>query len=74
MKMLTFGVAALLLPAVSGAQEPVDPNWKPWLGCWELVVENARDAGSRPSPSRRTLQPSRDTARPQIASSPPAAA
>jgi hypothetical protein len=66
MKMLAFGVAALLFPAVSGAQQPVDPNWKAWLGCWELVVENARDAASRPSPSRRTLQPSRETARPQI--------
>jgi hypothetical protein len=66
MKMLAFGLAALLFPAVSRAQEPVDPNWKAWLGCWELVVENARDAGARPSPSRRTLQPSRDTARPQI--------
>ena len=66
MKMLALGVAALLFPVVSSAQQSADPKWNAWLGCWELVVESARDGAARPNPSRRTLPSSRDTERPQI--------
>ena len=66
MKMLALGVAVLLFPAVSSAQQSVDPKWDAWLGCWELVVENARDGAARPNPSRRSLPGTRDTERPQI--------
>ena len=66
MKMLALALAVLLFPVVSRAQQPTDPKWNAWLGCWELVLENARDAATRPNPSRRTLAPSRDSSRPQI--------
>jgi hypothetical protein len=64
--LLAVGFAMLSLPVVSNAQHPRDPKWNAWLGCWELVVENARSAPARPNPSRRTLQPSRDGSRPQV--------
>lgn len=66
MKTLALASAVLLFPVVSNAQQPTDPKWNAWLGCWELVLENARDATTHPSPSRRTLQQSRDTSRPQV--------
>src|SRR5688572_27411730 len=34
-------LVALALPAA--AQTPADARWSPWLGCWELTVENVRD-------------------------------
>ena len=55
MKTLALAAAVLLFPVVSSAQQAADPKWNAWLGCWELVLENARDAATRPSPSRRTL-------------------
>lgn len=70
MKTLALATAVLLFPLVSSAQEhPTDPKWNAWLGCWELVLENARDGSTRPSPSRRTLQSS-GPSRPQICVSP----
>jgi hypothetical protein len=68
MKTLALATAVLLLPIVSSAQEhPTDPKWNAWLGCWELVLENARDGFSRPSaPSRRSLQQPSSSTRPQI--------
>jgi hypothetical protein len=69
MKTLALAAALLLFPVISSAQQLTDPKWGPWLGCWELVLENARDpAAPRSSPSRRTL-PSSSTpsrSRPQI--------
>jgi len=32
-------LAALMVPVVAMA-EPVDKNWLPWLGCWELVDDD----------------------------------
>jgi hypothetical protein len=70
MKTLALASAVLLFPFVSSAQDhPTDPKWNAWLGCWELVIENARDAATRPSPSRRTLQSS-GPSRPQICVAP----
>jgi hypothetical protein len=66
MKMLALASVVLLFPAVSSAQHPTDPKWNAWLGCWELVLENARDTAARPNPSRRALPQSRDSSRPQI--------
>jgi hypothetical protein len=65
MKTLVLASALLLLPAMARAQQPADQRWAPWIGCWELVLENARDAATRPSPSRRAL-PSTSPSRPQI--------
>jgi hypothetical protein len=64
MKTLALTSALVLFPLVSIAQQPADAKWTPWLGCWELVLENAQDATTRPSPSRRTLPSS--SSRPQI--------
>lgn len=67
MKTLALASAVLLFPLVSSAQQhPTDPKWNAWLGCWELVIENARDGSIRPSPSRRTLPQSPGSTRPQI--------
>lgn len=67
MKTLALASAVLLFPLVSSAQDhPTEPKWNAWLGCWELVIENARDGSIRPSPSRRPLQPSTGSTRPQI--------
>lgn len=67
MKTLALASAMLLFPLVSHAQQhPTDPKWNAWLGCWELVIENARDASARPSPARRTLPQSSGASRPQI--------
>jgi len=66
MKMLALALAVLLFPVVSRAQQPTDPKWNAWLGCWELVLENSRDTATRPNPARRTLSQSRDSSRPQI--------
>ncbi len=66
MKTLALAAAVLLFPMVSSAQQATDPKWNAWLGCWELVVENARDAATRPSPSRRTLPQSGGSSRPQV--------
>ncbi len=66
MKTLALASAVLLFPMISNAQQATDPKWNAWLGCWELVVENARDAATRPSPSRRTLPQSAHSSRPQV--------
>jgi hypothetical protein len=66
MKMLALASAVLLFPVVSNAQQPADPRWNAWLGCWELVLENARDTATRPNPARRTLPQTGGATRPQI--------
>jgi len=67
MKTLALASALLAFPLVSTAQEhPTDPKWTAWLGCWELVIENARAGSVRPSPSRRTLPRSSSATPPQI--------
>jgi uncharacterized membrane protein YgcG len=68
MKMLALASAVLLFPVISSAQQPqaTDPKWNAWLGCWELVLENARDTASRPNPTRRTLPQPAGSSRPQV--------
>ena len=66
MKILIFASAVLLFPLASHAQQAADPKWNAWLGCWELVVENARDANTRPNPARRTLSPNGGDSRAQV--------
>jgi hypothetical protein len=64
MKTLILTSVLLFVPMVAFAQQPADERWTPWIGCWELVLENARDAATRPNPSRRTLPST--SSRPQI--------
>lgn len=66
MKTLALASALLVFPVVAHAQQLTDPKWSPWIGCWELVLENARDAATRPNPSRRTLPSTTSPSRPQV--------
>jgi len=67
MRTLALAVALLLSPVVAGAQsQGTGSNWDAWLGCWELVLENARDAAVPPNPARRPLTQPRDSTRPQV--------
>jgi len=63
-----LAAAVLVLPAAATAQPASDPKWNAWLGCWELVLENSRDAAaSATPPARRDFRtPPRDGIRPQV--------
>src|SRR5262245_52583385 len=52
MRALIAGVALVLLSSPSFAQTAADSPWTPWLGCWNLVVENEREG----SPSLETAR------------------
>jgi len=60
MKTLALASAVLLFPLVLHAQA-TDPKWNAWLGCWELVVENATRGAI--SPDGRALAFLRDELR-----------
>jgi uncharacterized membrane protein YgcG len=68
MKTFASALALLLLAVPAHAQQnTADPRWSRWIGCWDLVVENAREGAPTPdaaSPTARS-QP-RDPARPQV--------
>jgi hypothetical protein len=59
MKTLAIGFGLVLVAASASAQSATDSRWTPWLGCWDLVIENARDGS-----------PAADVPRPQRGSSP----
>jgi uncharacterized membrane protein YgcG len=59
MKTLAIGFGLVLVAASASAQSATDSRWTPWLGCWDLVIENARDGS-----------PAADLPRPQRGSSP----
>jgi hypothetical protein len=42
MRTLAIGFALALIAAPASAQAQTD-RWTPWLGCWDLVLENARE-------------------------------
>jgi len=53
-------VASMIAAPAHGQQGP-DARWAPWLGCWQLIDENQRDAGFNPgeglgAPSARRSQ------------------
>jgi uncharacterized membrane protein YgcG len=67
MKTLASACALLLLAVPVSAQTAADPRWSRWTGCWELVLENAREGA--PSPTTRDRAPRtqpRDSNRPQV--------
>jgi uncharacterized membrane protein YgcG len=43
MRTLIVGFALVLSAAPAFAQSNSDERWTPWLGCWDLVLENARE-------------------------------
>jgi hypothetical protein len=64
---MASGFAVLLLAAPVCAQNPADPRWDRWNGCWELVMESSREGAPRPAAPGRAprTQPS-DPNRPQV--------
>ena len=55
MRTLAIGFGVVLMAAAASAQNVPDSRWTPWLGCWDLVIENARDgspADDLPRPQR----------------------
>ena len=55
MRTLAIGFALVLMATAASAQTAPDSRWTPWLGCWDLVIENARDgspADDIPRPQR----------------------
>ena len=67
MKFLASGFALLLLAAPAFAQNAADARWSRWTGCWELVMENAREGAPSPETAGRAprTQPG-DPNRPQV--------
>ena len=67
MNILTSGFALLLLAVPAYAQNAADARWSRWTGCWELVMENAREGAPTPETAGRAprSQP-RDPDRPQV--------
>jgi len=67
MKAFAPALALLLALPAYAQQNTADPRWNRWIGCWELVVENAREGAPTPdtttrAPRSRTLDP----VRPQV--------
>lgn len=62
MRRLPLVVLLALLPAAAGAQTAADDRWSAWLGCWDLVLESARDSADQPA--RSTPLPAQT--RPQV--------
>ena len=67
MNILASGFALLLLAVPVYAQNADAPRWSRWTGCWELVMENARQGAPSPTTAGRAprSQPS-DPDRPQV--------
>jgi hypothetical protein len=67
MKALASGFALLLLAVPAHAQNASDPRWSRWIGCWDLVTENAREGAPSPTPRNRAPRSQAiDPARPQV--------
>lgn len=67
MRTLALVSALTLLPAVAGAQDLADPRWHGWLGCWELIVDGAREAApALIEPIRGTTLGSPAASRPEV--------
>jgi hypothetical protein len=56
MRTLIVGFALVFSTALSAApafaQSNSDERWTPWLGCWDLVLENAREGTPTPATTR----------------------
>jgi hypothetical protein len=67
MRTLLSGCALLLVALPAHAQTTPDARWSRWIGCWELITENAREGAPDPATASRAprAQP-RDPARPQV--------
>src|SRR5215813_4400360 len=63
---LVFSAALSATPAF--AQTNSDERWAPWLGCWNLVLESARDGALGVDNARDPERPRspNDASRPQV--------
>jgi hypothetical protein len=71
MRIVAVVAVLAVLPAFAHAQTP-DPRWSAWLGCWELVLERARESSPAPGRPGSTAAPLPNNARPQICVEPTA--
>lgn len=73
MKTFLVGFALSLSVLPAAAQSSPDSRWSAWLGCWDLVVENARDGAvtSDTTRERPRAQPP-DAMRPRVCITPSA--
>jgi len=69
MRTLAIGFALALIAAPASAQTQND-RWTPWLGCWDLVLENAREgtlsADTARDPLPRTRPRDTNTTQPRV--------
>jgi len=67
MRTFIVGFALVLVAAPAFAQANSDDRWTPWLGCWDLVLENAREGAlSVDSPRELPKQDGSDAGRPRV--------
>jgi uncharacterized membrane protein YgcG len=67
MRTFIVGFALVLGAAPAFAQSNSDDRWTPWLGCWDLVLENAREGAPTIDNSRELPRTqSNDTVRPRV--------
>jgi len=67
MNTLAVGFALVLLAVPAAAQSTADSRWTPWLGCWDLVLENAREGSvSADSPRDSSRTRPGDSIRPKV--------
>jgi uncharacterized membrane protein YgcG len=67
MRTFIVGFALVLSAAPALAQTSSDERWTPWLGCWDLVLENAREGAlSVDSARERSRPPASDATRPRV--------
>lgn len=65
--IVLFVAAGLSLPSRTAAQS-VDSRWAPWMGCWDLLTQQAppRPPGTAPPPSVRPARPTAEGERPRV--------
>ena len=67
MRTFVVGFVLVLSAAPAFAQSSSDQRWTPWLGCWDLVLENAREGAPSIDNSRELPRAkSNDTVRPRV--------
>jgi hypothetical protein len=67
MRTFIVGFALVLAAAPAFAQTNSDERWTPWLGCWDLVLENAREGPPAIDSARERPRSSpTDSARPRV--------
>lgn len=77
MKTLALISTLVFVPVAAGAQtsssvpaaartQAADARWNAWLGCWDLVLENSRDASPGAPPPRARGTQTSAASRPQV--------